>query len=69
MSMTIVTVEQAGDELVIRLPRETCTQFGLCAGDKLQLARTAHGEVSLIPSDVDHKLREDRSSAFLRHLR
>ena len=67
--MAIVTVEQADGGLVIRLPAETCSQFGLCAGDKLQLARTAHGEVSLIPSDVDHRLREDRSSAFLRHLR
>lgn len=67
--MAILIVEQAEDGLVIRLPPETCTQFGLCAGDRLQLARTAHGEVSLIPSDVDHRLREDRSSAFLRHLR
>jgi hypothetical protein len=69
MPMATVTVEQVGEDLVIRLPREACAEFDLCAGTKLQLARTAHGEVSLIPSDLDHRLREGRSHAFLRHLR
>jgi len=67
--MTTLTVEQFGEDLIIRLTLEAKTSLGLRAGDDVQLARTDSGEVSLAVPQMDHQLRLGRSRAFLRHLR
>lgn len=67
--MTTLTVEQLGEDLVIRLTAEARSSLCLRAGDDVTLVRTVHGEVSLASADMDHQLRLERSRAFLRHLR
>ncbi|MDB5480613.1 MAG: hypothetical protein JWO83_1666 [Caulobacteraceae bacterium] len=67
--MTTLTVEQFGEDLVIRLTAEARTSLCLRAGDEVMLVRTVHGEVSLAAADMDHQIRLERSRAFLRHLR
>ena len=67
--MATLTVEQVGEELVIRLPAEATVVLGLRAGDEVHLARNAHGEVSLAVTDMDHQLRLERGRAFLRRYR
>lgn len=67
--MTTLTVEQFGEDLVIRLTAEARASLCLRAGDEVMLVRTVHGEVSLASADMDHQIRLERSRAFLRHLR
>ena len=67
--MTTLKVELVGEELVIRLSREARDSLGLRAGDEVQLARSAWGEISLAATDMDHQLRIERGRAFMRHLR
>ena len=67
--MTTLKVEALGEDLVIRLTTEARTSLALRPGDEVQLLRTAHGEISLAASDMDHQIRLERSRAFLRHLR
>jgi len=67
--MTALTVEQLGQDLVIRLTPEARTLLGVRPGDEVHLARNAAGEVSLAVPDMDHQIRLERSRAFLRHLR
>jgi hypothetical protein len=67
--MTTLTVEQFGEELVIRITPQARTILGLRAGDEVVLAKTVYGEVSLAPADMDHQLRVERGRAFLRRFR
>ncbi len=67
--MTTLKVEQAGDELVIRVTREARTSLGLRPGDEVTLARNGYGEVSLAAVDMDHLIRLERSRAFMRRYR
>lgn len=66
--MTILRVEQLGEDLILRLTAEARTSLCLRAGDEVLVARSLHGEVSLAAADMDHQIRLERSRAFLRHL-
>jgi hypothetical protein len=67
--MTTLKVEQAGEELIIRLTSEARAGLGLRPGDEVHLTRNAYGEVSLVAADMDHQLRLERGRAFLRRYR
>jgi antitoxin component of MazEF toxin-antitoxin module len=67
--MTTLNVERMGNDLVIRLTAEAQATLALREGDVVVLNRTANGDVSLAPSDVDHQLRLERGRAFLRRYR
>jgi len=66
--VTILRVEQLGEDLILRLTAEARTSLCLRAGDEVLVARSLHGEVSLAAADMDHQIRLERSRAFLRHL-
>jgi hypothetical protein len=67
--MTTLKVEQQGRDLVLRLSPEAQAVLGLRAGDAVEIARSADGEVSLAALDVDHRLRMGRGQAVLRRYR
>jgi hypothetical protein len=69
VAMTTLRVEQLGEDLVVRLTPQALIDLGLRAGDDVQLTRSAYGEVSLAPADMDHQLRCERSRAFLRRFK
>jgi hypothetical protein len=66
--MSTLTVEQMGEELVIRLTPEARSALGLRPGDAVLVTRNFEGEVFLGPADMEHRLRHDRGRAFLRRL-
>jgi hypothetical protein len=67
--MTTLTVEQLGEDLVIRLTPEANAALGLRSGDQVQLSVGLYGDVSLTTMDLDHQLRHERGRAFLRRMR
>ena len=66
--MSTLTVEQIGEDLVIRLTPEARTALGLRPGDAVLVTRSLDGQVYLGPADMEQRLRHDRGRAFLRRL-
>ena len=64
--MLTLNVETQEDDLIIRLTPHARSALGLRDGDTVVLARTAAGEVSLAPLDLDHLMRLERNRAVLR---